>query len=133
MDDRKRKRLEAKGWKIGSTKDFLQLSDEEEAYIELKLSLSRRLKELRTKKRISQTALAKENPVFLRISDFSCNLKRLGNRLKTGVMPFLEKTVKQDFLFKLKLISTLLWVNEISSNLHNQLPSHLVNYQTNIQ
>ena len=59
MDDRKRKRLEAKGWKIGSTKDFLQLSDEEEAYIELRLKLAEGLKARRTDKGLTQIQLAK--------------------------------------------------------------------------
>ena len=39
MDSTKRKRLEAKGWHIGSTKEFLGLSEQESAYIELKLTL----------------------------------------------------------------------------------------------
>ena len=59
MDDRKRKRLEAKGWKIGSTKDLLQLSDEEEAYIELRLKLAESLKARRTDKGLTQIQLAK--------------------------------------------------------------------------
>ena len=59
MDDRKRKRLEAKGWKIGSTKDLLQLSDEEEAYIELRLKLAEGLKARRTDKGLTQIQLAK--------------------------------------------------------------------------
>jgi hypothetical protein len=32
MRDTKRKRLEAKGGRIGTPKDFLEMSDEEEAY-----------------------------------------------------------------------------------------------------
>ena len=59
MDDRKRKRLEAKGWKIGSTKELLQLSDEEEAYIELRLKLAEGLKARRTDKGLTQIQLAK--------------------------------------------------------------------------
>ena len=59
MDDRKRKRLEAKGWKIGSTKDLLLLSDEEEAYIELRLKLAEGLKARRTDKGLTQIQLAK--------------------------------------------------------------------------
>jgi len=55
----KRKKLEAKGWKLGDAQDFLELSDEEIALIEMKLSLSRSLKELRQQKRISQTELAR--------------------------------------------------------------------------
>jgi hypothetical protein len=32
----KQKRLQAKGWKVGTVKEFLGLSNEEAAYIELK-------------------------------------------------------------------------------------------------
>jgi len=59
MKQAKRKKLEAKGWKVGSATDFLGLSPEEEALIELKISLSRSLKELRQSKRMSQVTLAK--------------------------------------------------------------------------
>ncbi len=59
MRSNKQKKLEAKGWKIGSASDFLKLSPEEEAYIELKLSLCKTLKRLRTKKHLSQNDLAK--------------------------------------------------------------------------
>jgi DNA-binding XRE family transcriptional regulator len=59
MDDRKRKRLEAKGWKVGSTKDLLQLSDEEEAYIDLRLKLAEGLKARRADKGLTQIQLAK--------------------------------------------------------------------------
>ena len=59
MDDRKRKRLEAKGWKVGSAKEFLQLSDEEETYIELRLKLAEGLKARRADKGLTQVQLAK--------------------------------------------------------------------------
>jgi hypothetical protein len=39
MRKAKRKRLQAKGWKIGTVKEFLGFSDEESAYIDLKSSL----------------------------------------------------------------------------------------------
>jgi predicted XRE-type DNA-binding protein len=55
----KQKNLEAKGWKVGSVTDFLNLSEEESAYIELKLSLSHSLKEHRSKKKLSQIEVAK--------------------------------------------------------------------------
>jgi hypothetical protein len=44
MNPAKRKRLESKGWRFGSTKDFLGLSEEEAAYIELKLMLGKNLR-----------------------------------------------------------------------------------------
>jgi ribosome-binding protein aMBF1 (putative translation factor) len=59
MDARKRKRLEAAGWKVGSVKDFLGLSEEEAALVELKLSLADALRQSRTKRGLSQTDLAK--------------------------------------------------------------------------
>ncbi len=59
MDERKRKRLEAKGWKVGSAKEVLQLSDEEEAYIELRLKLAEGLKARRSDKGLTQIQLAK--------------------------------------------------------------------------
>lgn len=59
MDERKRKRLEARGWKVGSTKELLGLSDEEEAYIELRLKLAEGLKARRVDKGLTQIELAK--------------------------------------------------------------------------
>jgi DNA-binding XRE family transcriptional regulator len=55
----KREKLERKGWKLGSTEDFLGLSAEETAYIELKLALGQRLKATREMKGVTQTDLAK--------------------------------------------------------------------------
>ena len=40
MKQDKRKRLEARGWKFGTVKEFLGLTDEEAAYIELRLKLT---------------------------------------------------------------------------------------------
>jgi predicted transcriptional regulator len=59
MREEKRKRLEAKGWKVGSAKEFLGLSDEEAAYIELKLKLAESLRERRRHRRLTQVDLAK--------------------------------------------------------------------------
>jgi ribosome-binding protein aMBF1 (putative translation factor) len=59
MRAEKRKRLEAKGWKVGSVKEFLDLSDQEAAYIELRLKLARGLKTKRHARGLSQTQLAK--------------------------------------------------------------------------
>lgn len=59
MQVSKRKKLEAKGWKVGSAADFLGLSGEEAAYVELKLKLGNRLKATRLKHHLSQAVLAK--------------------------------------------------------------------------
>jgi len=59
MNKNKRKKLEKKGWKVGSAKDFLGLSPEETAYIELKLVLAKDLKKKRRSLRLTQAAFAK--------------------------------------------------------------------------
>ena len=59
MKQSKRAKLESKGWKIGSAEEFLGLSAEESAYIEMKLALSEKLKQRRQRKRITQAELAK--------------------------------------------------------------------------
>ena len=59
MDKRKRAKLQKKGWKTGSAAEFLDLSDEEAAYIEMKLALSEKLREKRVRKKITQAQLAK--------------------------------------------------------------------------
>lgn len=60
MNAAKRKRLEAAGWSVGSTADFLELSPEEAAFVELKLRLSESLKNRRKDQKLSQDALAKK-------------------------------------------------------------------------
>lgn len=55
----KREKLEARGWKAGSAADFLELTQEEAAYLDLKMSLSRSLREFRKRKRWSQAELAR--------------------------------------------------------------------------
>ena len=59
MKKSKTTRLEAKGWKIGSAEEFLELSPEESAYLQMKLALSDKLKQRRLRKRMTQAQLAK--------------------------------------------------------------------------
>ena len=47
MDQKTSKKLEDKGWKVGTVSDFLELSPEEAILIEIKLALSHSLKERR--------------------------------------------------------------------------------------
>lgn len=58
MKQTKRKRLEAAGWKLGSAQDFLELSDQEAAFVEVKAALGTFLRRYRTRHGWSQTALA---------------------------------------------------------------------------
>ncbi len=59
MHSSKRKRLEAKGWKIGDAKNFLGLTPEEEAYIEIKLRLSESFRTQRLRRKMTQLDVAK--------------------------------------------------------------------------
>lgn len=58
MRKQKQKRLQAKGWKVGTVKEFLGLSNEEAAYIELKIKLAAGLRQRRQQKGLSQVDLA---------------------------------------------------------------------------
>jgi hypothetical protein len=55
----KRQKLERNGWRVGTAVDFLGLSAEESAYIEMKLALSETLREEREKKKLSQVQFAR--------------------------------------------------------------------------
>lgn len=58
MNAKKLKRLQAAGWQTGNAKDFLKLSDEEAALVEIKLTLTDAVKQSRLKRHLSQTDLA---------------------------------------------------------------------------
>ena len=58
MRKQKQRRLQTKGWKVGTVKEFLGLSDEESAYIELKIKLAAGLRQRRQQKGLSQMDLA---------------------------------------------------------------------------
>lgn len=55
----KKAKLERAGWKVGGVREFLGLTAAEEALVELRLTLSRSLRERRTRRRLSQEQLAK--------------------------------------------------------------------------
>jgi ribosome-binding protein aMBF1 (putative translation factor) len=59
MEKTKKNRLEGRGWRIGSTAEFLDPTPEENRYIELKLALGEHLKKRRRSRRWSQETLAK--------------------------------------------------------------------------
>jgi len=59
MDKAKRKRLEARGWRVGTASEFLGLSPEEAALVEMKVRLSQALRARREARGLSQIALAK--------------------------------------------------------------------------
>ncbi|GAP94867.1 helix-turn-helix domain-containing protein [Leptolyngbya sp. NIES-2104] len=59
MDQEKQRRLEAKGWKVGTVSEFLELSSEESTLIEIKLALSQSLK-ARWQQNMTQAQLAEK-------------------------------------------------------------------------
>jgi predicted XRE-type DNA-binding protein len=56
--EEKKKRLEAAGWKVGNAEDFLGLTPEESAYIDVKIALSDHFKVLRQQRKLSQVQTA---------------------------------------------------------------------------
>jgi DNA-binding XRE family transcriptional regulator len=59
MDKKTEKHLRDAGWNIGDAADFLELTPEETVFIEMKLALSRSLRQEREKQGVTQVALAK--------------------------------------------------------------------------
>ena len=60
MKAAKRRRLEAAGWRVGDARDFLGLSSSELQFVEIKLALAKRLRELREEHHWTQAELAKK-------------------------------------------------------------------------
>ena len=54
----KKKKLEAAGWRVGSAEDFLELTDREAAYLDLKVKLAAGLRDRRQKQSLTQQELA---------------------------------------------------------------------------
>jgi predicted XRE-type DNA-binding protein len=58
MRKSKRERLEREGWSVGTVKEFLGLSEADAVLIEMKLALSRSLRELRRRRGLTQARVA---------------------------------------------------------------------------
>ena len=59
MKASKRTVLEKAGWAIGSAEDFLEMSPDERAFVEVKLALAEALRTRRQHKKLTQTQVAK--------------------------------------------------------------------------
>jgi hypothetical protein len=59
MDKRKRAKLRTAGWTVGTAREFLELSDQEAAFVEFKLALSKALQAMRAAQELSQVDVAK--------------------------------------------------------------------------
>lgn len=60
MDEEKRKRLEAAGFRVGDAADFLELTDEERSMVEARLAASRAIRRAREKLGLTQQQLAEK-------------------------------------------------------------------------
>ena len=89
MDKAKTAKLERAGWKLGSAREFLGLTGEEAALIEIKLALARGIKERRLSLRLTQEDLAKR----LRSS-----------QSRIAKMEASDATVSMDFLVRSLLV-----------------------------
>jgi predicted XRE-type DNA-binding protein len=58
MDEAKKSRLAAAGWRSGDAAEFLGLTAEEAAFIELKLALAAFLRQVRTRRSLTQAQVA---------------------------------------------------------------------------
>lgn len=59
MDKTNKARLEAAGWRVGDSADFLELTTEEAAFVELKLALADYLRDIRVRHGWTQSHVAK--------------------------------------------------------------------------
>ena len=89
MDEAKAGRLQGAGWKLGTPKEFLGLTDEETALIEIRVALARVIRERRLSLRLTQEDLAKQ----LRSS-----------QSRIAKMEASDATVSMDFLVRSLLV-----------------------------
>lgn len=59
MKAEKRQKLESAGWRVGDAKDFLNLTAGEAEFVEIKLALARRVRELREEHNWTQAEFAR--------------------------------------------------------------------------
>jgi len=58
MNPEKKRRLEKKGWRVGSAEELLELTPDQAAIVELRLRLADAVKLLRKEKQLTQAQLA---------------------------------------------------------------------------
>ena len=89
MNEAKTRKLEKAGWRLGTPKEFLGLTDEKAALIEIKLALARGIKERRLSLRLTQ-------------EDLATQLKSSQSRI--AKMEASDATVSMDFLVRSLLV-----------------------------
>lgn len=100
-EPRKNARLEQAGWKTVTVQDFLGLSDDDMAVIEVKVALSKRLRDQRVRSGLTQSQVART----LRTS-----------QPRVAKMEAADRTVSIDLLVK-ALVKTGVSVREIGRSL----------------
>jgi predicted XRE-type DNA-binding protein len=99
-------RLEGEGWKTATVQEFVNLSDEDMAVIEVKVALAKRLREQRTRAGLSQVEVAK----IVRSS-----------QPRVAKMEGADKSVSIDLLVK-ALVKTGVSVQDIGRSLERAAP-----------
>lgn len=59
MKTEKRRKLERAGWRVGDARELLELTPDEAAFVEIKLALARRVRELREERNWTQAEFAR--------------------------------------------------------------------------
>lgn len=83
MKTRTKRRLKAAGWKVGTVREFLDLSNEDNAFVELKVALATALRRRREARGLTQSQVAKllgssqPRVAFMEASDPSVSLDLL--------------------------------------------------------
>ena len=85
MDPVKRRKIEAAGYKVSTVAEFLQLTPEEEAIVEIRVAVSKSLKRMRQQEQLSQQKLAE-----------NCNY----NHSRVAKMEASDRSVSIDLLIK---------------------------------
>lgn len=85
MDKAKQAKLEAAGWAVGTPKAFLNLSNEDETFIEMKVALAAALRQSRVAQHLSQVAAAK---------------RLQSSQSRVAKMELADKTVTVDLLIR---------------------------------
>ena len=103
MKKEKQRKLEKAGWKAGDTADFLELTKEEAALIDMKISLSRTFCHLRKKAKLTQVQVAnilhtsQSGVAKMEVGDPSVSMELLvKGMIKLGASKKTEKRRKKD-------------------------------------
>ena len=87
MDTEKRKRLEAKGWKSVTVAEFLNLSLEEEAVVEIHVALSKLLRDVRAENAEYVDPGTSTDKLLLALLSVGVTLQQIGVTISAVTLP----------------------------------------------